>query len=154
MTTNNNVADIGMQPVAVAEIRPYTTKSEHNHRSTVKVWGVVFKCTATGAVAVHVMAAYSTDAFVMAYLRFASRYGHPLKLLPDEGSQLMKACREMEYSWFDVKRTLNQEFCVGFEYDAAPAGGHNQHGAVERSIQERRGRSRRSRSFLMSSFPL
>jgi hypothetical protein len=35
-----------------------------------------------------------------------------------------------------VKRTLNQEFCVGFEHDAAPVGGHNQHGAVERSIQE------------------
>jgi hypothetical protein len=82
------------------------------------------------------MAAYSTDAFVKAYLRFAARYGHPLKLLPDEGSQLMKACREMEYSWIDVKRTLNQEFYVGSEHDAAPVGGHNQHGAVECSIQE------------------
>ncbi len=35
-----------------------------------------------------------------------------------------------------MKQTLNQEFCVGFEHDAAPVGGHNQHGAVERSIQE------------------
>ncbi len=85
---------------------PYTAKCEHNHRSTVKVWGAVFKCTATGAVAVYVMA-YSTDAFIMAYIRFASRYGHPLKLLPDEGSQLLKA-----------------------------VGGHNQHGAIERSIRE------------------
>jgi hypothetical protein len=89
-----------------------------------------------GAVAVQIMAAYSTDAFVMAYLRFAARYGHPLKLLPDEGSQLMKACKEMEYSWIDVKKTLNQEFCVGFEYDAAPVGGHSQHGVVELSIPE------------------
>jgi hypothetical protein len=96
----------------------------------------MFKCTATGVVAVHIMAAYSTDAFVMTYLRFAARYGHPLKLLPEEGSQLVKACREMEYSWIDVKRTLNQEFCVGFDFDAAPVGGHNQHGAVERSIRE------------------
>jgi hypothetical protein len=30
---------------------PYTAKCEHNHRSIVKIWGVVFKCMATGAVA-------------------------------------------------------------------------------------------------------
>jgi hypothetical protein len=65
---------------------PYTAKCKHNHSRTIKIWGAVFKCTATGAVAVHVMAAYSTDAFVMEYLRFAARYGHPLKLL------LMRGC--------------------------------------------------------------
>jgi hypothetical protein len=115
---------------------PYTAKCEHNHRSTVKVWGAVFKCTATGGVAVYVMASYSTDAFIMAYIRFAARYGHPLKLLPDEGSQFLKACKDMQYSWIDVKRTLNQEYKVGFDFAAAPVGGHNQHGAVERSIRE------------------
>jgi hypothetical protein len=31
---------------------------------------------------------------------------------------------------------LAQEFKVGFDYAAAPVGGHNQHGAVERSIRE------------------
>jgi hypothetical protein len=95
---------------------------------------MVFKCTSTGAIAVHVIAAYSTDAFVMAY--FAARYNHPLKLLPDEGSQLMKACKEMEYSWIDMKKTLDQEFAIGFKYDAAPVDGHSQHGMVERSIAE------------------
>jgi hypothetical protein len=72
----------------------------------------------------------------MAYLRFAAWYGHPLKLLPDKGSQLLKACKEMQYSWIDVKKTLNQEFHVGFDFDAAPVGQHNQHGAVEHSIRE------------------
>jgi hypothetical protein len=42
----------------------------------------------------------------------------------------------MQYSWIDVKRTLAQEYKVGFDYAAAPVGGHNQHGAVERSIRE------------------
>jgi hypothetical protein len=42
----------------------------------------------------------------------------------------------MQYSWIDVKRTLNQEYKVGFDFAAAPVGGHNQHGAVERSIRE------------------
>jgi hypothetical protein len=115
---------------------PFTARCEHQHRSTIKVWGVAFKCTATGALAVHVMSAYSTDAFIMAYLRFAARYGHPVRILPDEGSQLLKACKDMQYSWLDVSRTINAEYGVGFDFQAAPVGGHNQHGLVERSIQE------------------
>jgi hypothetical protein len=34
---------------------PYTAFCRHNHRSTVKVWGVVFKDTASGAIFVHAM---------------------------------------------------------------------------------------------------
>ena len=115
---------------------PFFAKCEHNHRSTVKVWGAVFKCNTTGAICVHVMTEYSTDAFLMAYMRFSSRFGHPLKLLPDEGSQLIKACKDTNYSWIDITRSINAEFGVGFDYDAAPVGGHNVHGLVERSIRE------------------
>ncbi len=72
----------------------------------------------------------------MAFIRFAARYGHPLKLLPEEGSQLLKVCKDMQYSWIDLKRTLNQEYKVGFDFAAAPVGGHDQHGTVKRSIRE------------------
>jgi hypothetical protein len=115
---------------------PFLAKCEHNHRSTVKLWGAAFKCNSTGALAVHVMSDYSTDAFLMAYMRFASRYGHPMKLLPDEGTQLIKACKDTNYSWIDITTAINAEFGVGFEYEAAPVGGHNTHGMVERSIRE------------------
>jgi hypothetical protein len=81
---------------------PYTAFCRYNHRSTVKVWGVVFKDTASGAIFVHAMEKCDIEAFIMAYMRFAARFCHPMKLFPDEGSQLLKACKEMEISWVDV----------------------------------------------------
>ena len=102
---------------------PYTATCEHNHRSTVKVWGVIFKCPASGAVFVCGMSRCDTSAFLQAYTRFAARFCHPRKLYPDEGSQLMKACKEMEVSWLDVAHTLNSEHSVGVEFQACPVGG-------------------------------
>jgi hypothetical protein len=86
---------------------PYTAFCRHNHRSTVKVWGVVFKDTASGLIFVHTMEKCDIEAFIMAYTRFAARFCHPMKLFPDEGSQLLKACKEMEISWVDVSKDLN-----------------------------------------------
>ena len=115
---------------------PYKAQCEHNHRSSVKVWGVVFKDPASGAVFVHAMAKCDTSAFLMAYSRFAARFCHPQKLYPDEGSQLLKACQDMEISWVDVATTLNAQYSVGVEFQACPVGGHNFHGMVERSVRE------------------
>ncbi len=115
---------------------PYVARCEHNHRSTVKVWGVVFKDPASGAVFVHAMSRCDTSAFVQAYTRFAARFCHPKKLFPDEGSQLLKACQEMRVSWVDVAHTLSSQHRVGVEFQACPVGGHNFHGQVERSIRE------------------
>ena len=115
---------------------PLEARCEHNHRAVVKVWGVVFKDPASGAVFAHAMAKCDTSAFVQAYTRFAARFCHPKKLYPDEGSQLLKACSEMQISWVDVSHTLNSQFQVGVEYSPCPVGGHNYHGQVERSIRE------------------
>ena len=115
---------------------PFLARCEHNHRSTVKVWGVVFKDMGTSAVAVMAMPKYDTASFVQTYTRFASRYGHVSKLYPDEGGQLIKACKEMEINLIDVSRELNSKYSVGVEYSPCPVGAHNVHGAVERSIRE------------------
>ena len=122
--------------VQVDLLGPYTAVCEHNHRSTVKVWGVVFKDPATAAIAVHVMQGYDTAAFLQAYTRFSSRYGHPSKMYIDEGSQLMKACRDMEINLVDLTHSLNSQYQVGINYQTCPVGGHNAHGIVERSIRE------------------
>ena len=115
---------------------PMIASCEHNHRSSVKVWGVIFKCPATGAVAVHVMARYNTLAFVKAYTRFSARYGHPNTIYIDEGSQLVKAAKEMEIGLVDLTRDLTTEFQVGIAYETSPIGGHNYTGIVIRSIRE------------------
>ena len=115
---------------------PYKAYCEHNHRATVKVWGAIFKDPASGAVYVHAMSKCDTSAFIQAYTRFSARFCHPQKIYPDEGSQLLQACREMEVSWVNVAQTLNAQHGVGVEFQPCPVGGHNVHGAVERSIRE------------------
>jgi hypothetical protein len=71
-----------------------------------------------------------------AYTRFAARYGHPLRLYLDEGTQLVKAATEMSLSWMDVSRTLSSQFQVGIKHVTSPVSGHNYTGVVERSIRE------------------
>lgn len=114
---------------------PLSARCEHNHRSTVKVWGVVFKCPATLAVAVFTMQAYNTAAFTQAYTRFSSRYGHPAKLYIDAGSQLVKGCKELQYSVVDLTKGVVGQFAVGVDFETCPVGAHNAHGMVERSIR-------------------
>ena len=115
---------------------PLTAICEHNHRSTVKIWGCVFKCTSTCAVSVYVMQNYSTDAFLGAFTRFGAVYGYPKKLFIDEGAQLVKGCKEMEIEIMDMLKPLDSKFQTGIEFETVPVGGHNANGMVERSIRE------------------
>ena len=115
---------------------PMDAQCEHNHRAHIKVYGCVFKCPSTSAIAIHAMQAYSTAAFLQAYTRFASRYGHPNHLAIDQGSQLVAACNKMEISIIDIKNDLHSKYQVGISYSTCSVSGHNEHGQVERSIKE------------------
>ena len=122
--------------VQVDLMGPFLAHCEHNHRSTVKVWGLIFKDPGSGAVYAHVMQGYDAASFVLAYTRFACRFGHPHQLFIDEGSQLVKGCKNMEICWTDISKTLNGQYRVGLNFKTCPVGGHNFNGVVERSIQE------------------
>ena len=115
---------------------PLLAICEHQHRSTVKIYGLVFKDPASCAVAIYTMQNYSSSAFIQAYTRFASRYGHPSELRIDEGSQLLSACRNMELSIMDISDFLSINHQVGVKFSTCPVAGHNAHGMVERSIKE------------------
>ena len=117
---------------------PYMAAVEQNTRGAIprKVWGCVFKCPATGAVAVHAMDASDSEAVIMAYTRFSSIRGHPYKLYIDEGSQMMKACKDMVISMANILDSIAAKLHVGVEYQTCRVGAHNEHGLVERSIQE------------------
>ena len=114
---------------------PMDARCPHNHRSSIKVYGVVFKCPSTCAVAVYVMPSYGTEDFIAAYTRFSSRYGHPSKLHIDQGTQLLAACRKMEISITDLANNLAKSYGVGVEYEACAVQGHQAQGMVERSIK-------------------
>ena len=105
-----------------------------NKRKTIKIWFVIFCCLATSAIDIRVMEDYSTDAFLLAFVRFACRFGFPKMLLPDEGSQLVKGCKTMVLQFTDIKSRLYTEF--GIDFEVCPVGAHYMHGKVERKIQQ------------------
>ena len=76
---------------------------------------LVFCCCTTWVV---VMEDYSTDAFIQAFIKFSCRFGYPKCMLPGEGSQLVKGCQSMTYSFTDSKQRLSVEY--GVQYMACP----------------------------------
>ena len=75
-----------------------------------------------------------TDSVILAYIRHSSCYGYVKFVLPDAGSQLLKSCEDMRYSFTDTKNRLHFEF--GAEYTPCPVDAHYDHGKVERKIKE------------------
>ena len=112
---------------------PYNAYSNANKRATVKVWFAIFCCCVTGAVDIKVTEDYSTEAFVLAFIRFSCKVGFPRKLLPDAGSQLVKACESMTISFTDVRARLHE---YGVDFQVCPVGAHYMHGRVERKIRD------------------
>ena len=112
---------------------PFNSYSLHNKRTTVKVWMVVFCCTATTTTSIKIMEDYGTTAFIQAFIRFSCDVGYPKVLLIDEGSQLIKGCQSMKFKFEDVQRKLHIDQQV--EFSVCPVGGHNFHGRVERKIR-------------------
>ena len=88
---------------------PSKSYSIVNRRTTVNVWFVIFCCCTTGAISIKVMGNYSTDSFVLSFIRFTCCFGYPKMLLPDESSQLVKGCKEMDLSFHDIRHRLNVE---------------------------------------------
>ena len=117
-------------------VGPFSAHCEHNHRSVVKVWAAVFKCTSSMAVWAEVMSGYSSEHFIQAYTRFSVRFGHPGQLLLDQGSQLIAACKTMELSFADLTKGINGRYGVGVEYSVCEVGSHESNGMVERAIGE------------------
>ena len=112
---------------------PFNSYSNINKRATVKIWFVIFCCCATSAVDIRVMEDYSTNSFILSFVRFSCKYGYPKKLLPDAGSQLVKGCQIMTLSFCDIRHKLHKEH--GIEFETCPVGAHYVHGKVERKIK-------------------
>ena len=113
---------------------PFDYIPDGNKRATLKLWFSVFCCSTTGATDIKVMMDYTTDAFVLAFIRFACRYGFPGNLYPDAGSQLLKGAKDMTLKFSDIKNQLFVEYGVNFH--PCPVGSHYYHGKVERRIRE------------------
>ena len=112
---------------------PFHSYSNINKRATIKFWFIIFCCCMTGAVDMKIMEDYSTNSFILAFVRFSCKVGYPKKLMPDAGSQLIKGCQTMIIKFSDVKYKLHEEYGVKFE--TCPVGAHYMHCKVERKIR-------------------
>ena len=112
---------------------PFKCFSPANKRATLKIWFLIFCYSTTGAVFISPMEDYSTTSFVMGFVQFSCRYGYPRYLLPDAGSQLVKGCQDIEYSFVDSKQILSVEY--GVDFSPCPVGAQYFHGRVERKIR-------------------
>ena len=113
---------------------PFNAYSPVNKHAMLKIWLIVFCCTVTGAVDGSVMENYTANAFVLAFVRFASRFGYPKTVMPDESNQLVKGCENMILSFSDIKNKISFEYGVNFE--TCPIEAHYVHGKVNRKIRE------------------
>ena len=111
----------------------FNAYSPANKRATIKVWILVFVCTATCAVDCRIMESYDAESFILAFIRFSCRFGYPKRLMPDEGSQLIKGCKDMILSFNDIAQKLSVQY--GVEFKTCPVAAHYMHGKVERKIQ-------------------
>ena len=145
---NKESIDIAMGPIQDANLciapafyssqvdifGPFKSYSSANKRATIKVWFLIFCCCTTGGIDIRVLEDYSTDSVVMGFIRFSCRFGYPKYLFPDAGSQLVKSCESMSYSFTDTKQKLSVEH--GVQFETCPVGAHYAHGKVERKIRE------------------
>ena len=77
------------------------------------------------------MDSYDSNSFILAFARFSCEVGYPKILLLDEGSQLIKGCKNMKLNFQDVRHQLHVNFNA--EFQLCPVGGHNM---KERKIRE------------------
>ncbi|XP_066935302.1 uncharacterized protein [Clytia hemisphaerica] len=113
---------------------PYQCYAPQHKRTTVKIWLIVFCCCSTTATKIYTMDDYTTTSFIQAITRFSANHGFPNQLLCDEGSQLVKGCKEMNINISDLQQRIQRNTKVNF--NVCPVQGHNMHGKVERKIKE------------------
>ena len=81
---------------------PFQSYNGLNKRSPLKVYAALFKCTVSSHLTVHAMDKYDRDSFILAYQRFVDIHGHPVKIIIDQGSQLMAALSDMNITTVDL----------------------------------------------------
>ena len=70
---------------------PINVKDQVKRRVKLKSWILVYTCRSTKAVCLLCCPGYSTEDFLMKHLEFVSRFGTPLSIVSDKGSQLIAA---------------------------------------------------------------
>ena len=111
--------------------QPFHTKVRWKGRQTFKCPALVSVCLVTGATSIFMMEDYSTESLVHAFERHICRYGVPISVYVDQGSQMLQLSKaSIEIA--DLRNTLHHRFSI--EVHAAAPKAHSSQGRVERKI--------------------
>ena len=99
-------------------------------RKTFKVWGVMFVCLATKAVAIWLAGGYDTASYMLAHQKQIAVYGTPHLLVSDRGSQLVAAAGEI-VNWNQLQHDTAAD---GTVWRFVPPEAPWRNGLVERSM--------------------
>ena len=106
-------------------------------RSTVKLWGVLFRCMATKAVHLELTDSLDTEAALMAVSRFQSRRGNVREMWSDNGTNLRAADKELKRTLeaLDQQQIRSKLAVDHIKWNFSPPADPEAGGAWERNIR-------------------
>ena len=115
----------------VDAMSPLEAFSMHNQRAVLSVYGLVFSCVSTGAVASYVLEREDTESVVKAFLRHFSRHGFSAYIFYDLSSAFSQSVN-IEIQCRNLELVLNR---LGVVAKSKATGAHEEHGKVERAVK-------------------
>ncbi|XP_045487974.1 uncharacterized protein LOC123689933 [Pieris rapae] len=102
-----------------------------------KRWGALFTCLTTRAVHIEIVPSLTTDSTIMALRRFAARRGMPKVIYSDNGTNFVKANKEIQTAIAELKKeeVVTEAEKVGVQWKFIPPGAPNMGGAWERLVR-------------------
>ena len=104
-----------------------------NAQTSVKVWILTSVCIVTKIVNCQVLEKTDASGVLDGLTRLSCEVGVPSFILCDQGSNVIKALREVDVCMKNLKLQMFNE--KGIKFDVCSVGGHNEHGLVERVIR-------------------
>ncbi|XP_056001985.1 uncharacterized protein LOC125664373 [Ostrea edulis] len=120
--------------VGVDYFGPLEVKQKRSH---VKRYGVIFTCLACRAVHIEVAASLTTDSYINAMRRFIARRGQVIKIRSDNGTNFVRAERELARAINDWNLSQIQDSMLqrNIDWQFNPPAGSRHGGVWERVIR-------------------
>nr|XP_034840862.1 uncharacterized protein LOC117996834 [Maniola hyperantus] len=102
-----------------------------------KRWGALFTCLTTRAVHIELVPSLATNSMIMALRRFAARRRMPKVLYSDNGTNFVRANKELKHAIEEMKREnlVTEAEELGVQWKFIPPGAPNMGGAWERLVR-------------------
>ncbi len=98
-----------------------------------KCWGVLYVCSATGAVSIDITEDYSADSMLQCLRRFICEHGQPSTIITDRGSQLTASEKDITPDWEQIEGKMSE-----VKWIFSPTSGHHYNGLAEIFVKRKK----------------